>query len=440
MGDGRKHVLFVDGEPAIQRNVARIVSVGAPELRLSCASNGAEALRTLERDRVDLLITSLMMPVIDGVELLRHLANRRTIVPVLVLTEEGSPAVETRSQAGRRVDFIREPIEREPLLRAVRDKLGAGPAQGGVTLVDLLYLLKTARRSAAVRVSAGAEQGALFVSAGALIDARHGSTVGMSAALEVLRWHDPVVTLDILVRARTPTIFASLEELLTAARQVDDIAEEEALTTRRSLALGAPPAVETLAVVAPAPPVASVTPPRRPHLSLVPAAVEEEAAEQDVVEEAAEEETPANAVPGPAPAHAQAPWERPAVQAKIAATIAAALKIEGAVAAALASWEVDHSVGTIGGAQTRPLESMISGHCRIMRAMAAMMARLGMTGSFRDISLTNENGHLDVLMPLRGEDGLFLWLEIDQRRGNLVLAHRRAQKLIDELSEAIHER
>lgn len=441
MADSRKHILFVDEELAIQRNVARIVSVGAPELRLTCVSDGAEALRMLERDRVDLLITSLIMPVIDGVELLRHLANRRMSVPVLVLTE-GPPAADAAPQPGRRVEYIRDPIEREPLLRAVREKLGAGsqPTQGGVTLVDLLYVLKTARRSAALRVSAGAEQGTLFVSAGAVIDARHGQTVGMSAALEVLRWHEPVVTLDILVRARTPTIFVTLEELLEAARLVEGLAQEEALGTRRSLAQGGPPVMESVVVAAPAPAPASLTAPRRPHLSLVPATaiVEAEDAVEEVVEEVSRDVQ--DAVPGPAPAHAEALWERPSVQAKIAGVVAAALKIEGAVTAALASWEVDHSLGTIGGVQTRPLEAMVSGHCRIMRAMAAMMARLGRTGSFRDLSITNADGHLDILMPLRGEDGLFLWVEVDQRRGNLVLAHRRVQKLIDELSEVINER
>ena len=41
----RKHILFVDEEPAVQRNVAKILSIGAPDLRLTYASDGAEALR-----------------------------------------------------------------------------------------------------------------------------------------------------------------------------------------------------------------------------------------------------------------------------------------------------------------------------------------------------------------------------------------------------------
>ena len=112
MSDSRKHILFVDEEAAIQRDVARILSVGAPDPRLTCASDGAEALRALERGRVDLLITSLAMPVIDGVELLRHLANRRVTLPVIVIAERGPASTETRTPAGCRVEYLREPLDR----------------------------------------------------------------------------------------------------------------------------------------------------------------------------------------------------------------------------------------------------------------------------------------------------------------------------------------
>ena len=112
MGDSQRHILFVDEEAAVQRDVARSISVGAPDVRLTCASDGAEALRALERGRVDLLITSLAMPVIDGVELLRHLANRRVSLPVIVIAERGPASTETRTPAGCRVEYLREPLDR----------------------------------------------------------------------------------------------------------------------------------------------------------------------------------------------------------------------------------------------------------------------------------------------------------------------------------------
>ncbi len=429
MSDSRKHILFVDEEPAVQRNVARILSIGASDLRLTCASDGAEALRVIERGRVDLLITSLVMPVIDGVELLRHLANRRMKLPVVVVTERSLPP-EARPQAGCRVTYIREPIEREPLLRCVNEQLSArlDAASGGVTLVDLLNLLRLERRSCALRVSAGAEQGTLFFKAGALIDARHGEITGMSAALEILRWQAPAVVLDILVRARTPTVFATLGELLEAC-----FAEDELHATQLGGNQGGRmERVDTVRIGSPGPGPAGPTATRPPFLSLVPAA--------SSVDEPEVREAP-DATPGPAPAHAEAVWEHPAVQAKIAGMVAAALEIEGATAAALASWEFDRSLGPPRGTERAHLEAVVAGHCRIMRAMAAMMARLGMSGPLRDMVITSEDGVVDILAPLRGDEGLFLWVEIDQRRGSMALAHHRAQKLVREFvaADGLHE-
>jgi hypothetical protein len=140
------------------------------------------------------------------------------------------------------------------------------------------------------------------------------------------------------------------------------------------------------------------------------------------------------ATPGPAPAHAEAVWERQAVQARISEAVAAALEIDGATAAALASWELDRSLTPLDRAEHRRLEVVVAGHCRVMRVMAGMMKRLGTSGTLRDMMITDEDGRSDILTPLPGDDGLFLWVEIDQRHSSLALAHLRVKKLVGELA------
>lgn len=415
MGSHKKgpHILFVDEEPAIQRKVARMLSDGAPGLRLTCASDGAEALRVLERGDVDLLITSLVMPLIDGVELLRHLANRRAGLPVIVVSEHEPPPAELRAASGCRVEHVREPIAAEPLLRCVHALLGEGPtARRGVTLVDLVVVLRLARTTGALRVTTGAEQGALFFATGALIDARLGELMGMSAVLEICGWQGPALALDVLVRARSPTVFATLGELLAA------LPRRAAEVVGQGVRLGGVRGGRGFAGA--------------PYLSLVPAIVTVVAAQPASPPSPGSRRAAAGAAPGPAPEHAGAPWERPAARVKIRGAIAEALDIDGAVAAALASWELDHSLGALGRVG-EPLEVAVSGHCRVMRAMSMVLTRMGTNTSFRDLLMTSEGGQLDILAPLRGEDGLFLWVAIDQRRGSLALARRTVQKIVGEL-------
>src|SRR5688572_26858961 len=110
MTEHPRHILFVDDEPAIQRVVERMLRAGFPGVRVSCASDGAQALEVLEREPVHLLITDLTMPGMDGIELLRQVANRRIMLPVMVVTGQGSPTHETRALAGGAVEYCEKPI------------------------------------------------------------------------------------------------------------------------------------------------------------------------------------------------------------------------------------------------------------------------------------------------------------------------------------------
>jgi CheY-like chemotaxis protein len=77
-------VLVVDDDPQMRAMVARVLQPAGCDVRL--AANGAEALRALERGDIDLVVTDLLMPDIDGIELIRTLAARAPELPVAVLS------------------------------------------------------------------------------------------------------------------------------------------------------------------------------------------------------------------------------------------------------------------------------------------------------------------------------------------------------------------
>ncbi len=94
--------------------------------RLLFAADGREALALLEKESVDLIITDVMMPEMDGFAFLKALrasAARRRI-PVLVLTVRGK-MVDTFLAFGVR-GFIPKPFDTGELLAAVADCLGGG--------------------------------------------------------------------------------------------------------------------------------------------------------------------------------------------------------------------------------------------------------------------------------------------------------------------------
>jgi len=67
------HILLVDDDPEVLSGLRRMLHASEPEWLISTASTGRRALELMEHERVDVVLTDLHMPEMDGYELLRIL-------------------------------------------------------------------------------------------------------------------------------------------------------------------------------------------------------------------------------------------------------------------------------------------------------------------------------------------------------------------------------
>lgn len=81
----RKRVIVADDHPDMAALLARALSQAEPDVDILSAQNGREALEKLGQLPVDLLITDLMMPEMNGVELIEHLGSRESGAPTFVI-------------------------------------------------------------------------------------------------------------------------------------------------------------------------------------------------------------------------------------------------------------------------------------------------------------------------------------------------------------------
>ena len=80
-------VLIADDEAIVRMMLSSMIDWDEMELKLAaCVSNGREALAYLEQHPVDILITDIQMPVIDGLELIRRVKEFHTQPEILVLS------------------------------------------------------------------------------------------------------------------------------------------------------------------------------------------------------------------------------------------------------------------------------------------------------------------------------------------------------------------
>src|SRR5215212_3968230 len=104
-------VLIVEDEDPLRNNLARIVS--GRGYQVATASNGVEACRILQEDAIDIVLSDLRMPHLDGFGLLKWMRSHTYLQPVIVIS--GNGMIESAIAALRldAYDYLIKPFELE---------------------------------------------------------------------------------------------------------------------------------------------------------------------------------------------------------------------------------------------------------------------------------------------------------------------------------------
>lgn len=81
---GGERLLVVDDDPDVLESLSRALRMSG--YSVTTASNGGDALDTLARSPVDLVVLDILMPIVDGFGMCRRLRERGDGTPILVLT------------------------------------------------------------------------------------------------------------------------------------------------------------------------------------------------------------------------------------------------------------------------------------------------------------------------------------------------------------------
>jgi two-component system chemotaxis response regulator CheY len=124
-------VLIVDDSPVMRTFIKRVLGLSGFEAG-ECreAGNGEEALRQLSVQRVDIILTDINMPGMNGEELLRRLCADgvlKTIPAVVISTDATNERMVRMIELGAR-GYLSKPFTPEALREELERVLGAGDA------------------------------------------------------------------------------------------------------------------------------------------------------------------------------------------------------------------------------------------------------------------------------------------------------------------------
>jgi two-component system KDP operon response regulator KdpE len=131
-------VLVADDEPRITKLVA--LTLHDEGFRVVTANGGEEALKKAEEVRPDIVLLDIVMPDLDGIEVMRQLREWRP-VPVILLTAKGATADKAKGLDLGADDYVAKPFHPDELAARVRAVLrrasGVAPGAGVVAFGDI---------------------------------------------------------------------------------------------------------------------------------------------------------------------------------------------------------------------------------------------------------------------------------------------------------------
>lgn len=106
-------ILIVDDELNMRLVLSAMLKKEGFEI--SSAANGREALQILQSSKIDVVITDLKMPDIDGMELLTIISERYPEIPVIMITAHGTIATAVEALKKGAFDYITKPFDLDDL-------------------------------------------------------------------------------------------------------------------------------------------------------------------------------------------------------------------------------------------------------------------------------------------------------------------------------------
>ena len=134
-------LLIVDDHPVVRTGLRHLFETEAGFEVAGEASDGAAALEAVVRERPDIVLMDLQMPVMDGVEAIRHIRALPQPPPVLVLTTYDSDAQILAAIEAGAAGYLLKDAERDTLFASVRSAARGGSPLAPTVAARLVHSL-----------------------------------------------------------------------------------------------------------------------------------------------------------------------------------------------------------------------------------------------------------------------------------------------------------
>jgi len=220
-----KNLLIVDPDRSAVDHIGNTLAKRhASSLQVHKATSGKEAVRIIRSVRMDVVLTALRLPEVDGFQLLTWINSRHPDIRVIIMAERSSPLASGRLEQLDSDQVIEKPVDVGLLVNRLFTDVqeSFGGEIRGISLSSFLQMMELEGKTCTLDIASGERKGSLFILDGEVIAARLGDRRGTPAALEILCWKKTAIQLAHARKEIKREIDVPLMNLLLESRRLRD--------------------------------------------------------------------------------------------------------------------------------------------------------------------------------------------------------------------------
>ncbi len=219
----RKKVLIVDDDPTTIRLLRKSLQ-DIEEIEIFTAEDGKKAIDLLNMQNIDLLISDIHMPRVNGLQLLNYVNKNMHGLKVIVLTGNGNENMETKIKSIGSYQYYEKPLDlnvfRESVLRELRS--GRASQIHGINISSLLQLIDIEGKICTLTVRSHGNVGYLYFRDGELIAAETEGLRGEQAAMNIINWNNSIIEIADMCKKNKREIEKPLMQILMESARIKD--------------------------------------------------------------------------------------------------------------------------------------------------------------------------------------------------------------------------
>jgi DNA-binding response OmpR family regulator len=221
-----KKVLIVDDEETLTWSMAKSLSRDRDKYGVEIANNGKEALDVLSKMPIDLVISDIRMPDINGLDLLVQIKRDFPKTKVIIMTAYGSSDVQKEASKRGSLHYIEKPFEineiRKLILNLIKERRGFEGKLFDLQLTDIVQMNCLGRVTTSLVITKDDHRGEIYFNDGEIVHAQCDDIEGEKAFYTILGWQEGKFVSNIGVVSPRETISSTWEHLLVEGMKRKD--------------------------------------------------------------------------------------------------------------------------------------------------------------------------------------------------------------------------